>query len=252
MEIRTFHILRNQYPNCNLVNAPNQVVERVVGNFGVPPQLLGWNIRIKRDQSNSFTCCTLLHNPASELLIAKLQCLSGAITNIGILNMAENCGLDKILVRLCMNAEYHGYSLHAPAFPDNRAMQYMRGRVPLSDIQMRRGYKMLLGQVDARCEKIMMVNMHVDPNTRHWREVPRIFFNSAQHAMYDAIAYEYIDDIDNLPKITGPYFASLDEQANHFDYDQNVAEFARGNGVVRKRVVGPRAFWYFCSSSLMQ
>ena len=222
MEIRTFHILRHQYPQCNLVGAPNDVVETVMGNFEDPPQLLGWNIIIQRNQANFITCCNVLNNPAGVRRLASLECLSGGIRRIRMTPFALNCGLEKILVRLCMNADYNGYSLHSPHFYENRAMQYMRGRMYLSADHMHTAYTLLHSQVDAICEKIMMINMNVAPNTREWRETPGIFFDSAQHAMYDSIAYEYIDDTDNLPKIDPsyyPYFASLAEQAYHFNYD---------------------------------
>ena len=236
-------------------NVPKEFVETVVGNVGVPPQLLGWNIRIKRDQSNSITCCNHLRNDASELRIAEVKCFAGEIANVVVKPVAQKCGLDKILVRLCMNAEDNRNSLHARNSNQNRAMNYMRSR--LDNIALGRAYNSLLSQADARCGRILMVGMNLAPDTREWREIPRTFFDSAQHALYGSIAYEYIDDFDDFLKIDpidpvdgAAKFASLDEQTNSFNFVANQAQFARANGVfLRELVVGPEAVWYFCSTS---
>ena len=123
-----------------------------------------------------------------------------------------------------MNAEGNGNSLHARNSNENRAMNYMRGRMfHVDDPKMTLAYHSLLGEAEERCDRIIMVGMNLAPNTREWREAPRMFFDSAQHAMYDSIAYEYIDDFDNSltidPSYKGTHFTSLDEQAAHFHYD---------------------------------
>ena len=223
----------------------------MAGNDG---QILGWNIRITRDQANSITCCNLPNNAHDGLYIAGIQCLAGAIGNLAVTHIARNCGMANILVRLCMNADSNGQSLHAINSNENTAMNYMRSRMfHADDPRMHMAYHLLLGQAEARCDRIMMVQMNLAPNTREWRKVPRMYFDSAQHAMYDSIAYEYIDDFDDSfaidPSYDGTHFASLDGQADSFHYDQNEAEFARARGfVIRKRVVGPGAYWYFCST----
>ena len=152
-----------------------------------------------------------------------------------------------------MNADYNGQSQHARDSNENRAMEYIRNRIRITIPPLRDAYDMLLSQAKATCERIFMAPMEI---ANGYQLEPRILFDSAKYAMYDSIAYEYTD-VDDLgieftiidPSFEYTHFASLAAQADSFDYGENEAEFARGEGrVIRKRVVGDKAKWYICST----
>lgn len=258
---RTFQIERQQYPNCMLEKLiPDHSREFVKRVFFDGEQLLGWDIKIRRDPSNSFTCCSsMIRDPGPLLRLAEIQCHPGSIESLIVDPFnAKNCGLEKILVRLCMNADYNGQSQHARDANANRAMEYIRNRIPINYPPLKDAYDMLRQQAESTCGRILMVPMEIayGPGSEEWIELPRIFFDSAKYAMYDSIAYEYtdVDDLGNKftfidPSFEYTHFASLAAQADSFRYGENEAEFARGEGrVIRKRVVGDKARWYICST----
>ena len=181
-------------------------------------------IEIKKEQSIVFASTFRMVKPDLGTRVAFIHCNKGFIPLVKAQGKAENCGIARILMQLCINEEgFHNVANN----DENEAVRQMGKYVEeclkeesctASDQQLKK-IRNLEEWITSRCSKLMYLEMEADPKTG-----AHVYFNSAVASGFTEmfmISQLWYEDFKFYPN-EGP--CHVKELQNKYSNDGNMVD----------------------------
>ena len=161
-EVRTFQIDKDAKPNCRLPSQGGKIEIKIKKQFDTQKNVVFHTVKNDDDPFN---------DQDEEDTETYVGCVPGYVSQLRVVDDAQECGIGKMLMMLCFNEiEIHNVESNI----ENKALLKMEQNSKMAQKELQQKAAKLEKWVKTDCKKLLYLSMTAEPESN-----AHVYFNSA-------------------------------------------------------------------------